>query len=107
MVISQLQIFAFNFGSKSPSSILKYTLTFRLHGIQLLDHPGISPDMNPTEKVWRQMRRCLLARIYQPSNTREMEQAMQEEWEAVPQEYINAEILKQKDWVRMLIKARG
>jgi len=36
-----------------------------------------------------------------------MEKAMLEEWEAVPQEYINTEILKQKDWVRMLVKARG
>jgi hypothetical protein len=53
------------------------------------------------------MRRTLGLRIHQPVNESQMEQAMLEEWEAVLQEYINTEILKQKDWVRMLMKARG
>ena len=79
----------------------------KLWHIDLLDHPGISPDMNPTEKVWREMRRGLLRRVHQPTNEGQMKQAMQEEWAAVPQEFINKVILEHKNWVRVLVQKRG
>ena len=61
--------------------------------IRLLSHPSISPDMNPIEKVWRRMRNSLLKRVHQPTTRAQMQQAMLEEWDAIPQEFINRLIL--------------
>ena len=39
-----------------------------------------------------------------PKNIAEMQAALLEEWDLIPQEFINKEILKQKHWVAVLEK---
>jgi hypothetical protein len=69
------------------------------HGIILMPHPTISPDMNPIEKCWRW--------IKQPTTEAEIEQAVREEWDAIPQEWINKLILRQEHWVQVLMQRHG
>ena len=76
-------------------------------GITLFPHPAISPDMNPIEKCWRRIKQALHRRPRQPTNEAEMEAAVREEWEKIPQEWINGLIEKQDYWVHELVKRCG
>jgi hypothetical protein len=55
------------------------------HGIILMPHTFTSPDMNPIEKCWRWIKQALHRRKRQPTTEAEMEAAVTEEWEAIPQ----------------------
>jgi transposase len=77
------------------------------HGIVLMPHPSTSPDMNPIEKCWRWIKQALHRRLHQPTTVAEMRQAVREEWDAIPQDWINQLILEQEHWVTVLIKRHG
>jgi hypothetical protein len=77
------------------------------HGIILMPHPSTSPDMNPIEKCWRRIKQALHRRRKQPTNTAEMEEIIREEWDRIPQEWINELILKQEHWVHVLMERHG
>src|SRR6202035_2535686 len=77
------------------------------HGITLFPHPSTSPDMNPIEKCWRRIKQALHRRNQQPTNEAEMQAAVTELWEEIPQEWINGLIEKQEYWVHELIKRCG
>ncbi len=77
------------------------------HGIILMPHPSISPDMNPIEKCWRRIKQLLHRRKHQPTREAEMEAAVKEEWEAIPQEWINQLIPKYEHRVHVLVERRG
>lgn len=51
--------------------------------------------------------RALHRRKHQPINEAEMEVAVREEWEAIPQEWINEWIPKQEQWVHILMGRFG
>jgi len=77
------------------------------HGIILMPHPSTSPDMNPIEKCWRWIKQRLHRRKRQPTNEEKMQAAIREEWDAIPQEWINSLIDKQKYWVHVLMERFG
>jgi hypothetical protein len=77
------------------------------HGIILIPHPSTSPDMNPIEKYWRYIKQKLYRRRTQPTTVAEMEVAVREEWERIPQQWINDLILKQEHWVTVLMERHG
>jgi hypothetical protein len=92
-------------GHKSTSNCCaKWRTT---HGIILMPHPSTSPDMNPIEKCWRRIKQALHRRKHQPTTEAQMEQAVTEEWEAIPQEWINQLVLKHEHWVHVLAERRG
>jgi len=77
------------------------------HGIVLMPHPSTSPDMNPIEKCWRRIKQALHRRRRQPTTEAEMEAMVLEEWDRIPQKWIDELILKQKDWVQVLMERHG
>ena len=89
-------------------SISNYCARYRTaHGIVLMPHPSTSPDMNPIEKCWRRIKQALHRRRHQPTTVAEMEAMVTEEWERIPQEWINSLILKQEHWVHVLMERHG
>jgi transposase len=74
------------------------------HGVILMPHPSTSPDMNPIEKCWRRIKQALHRRKLQPKTEAEMRAAVTEEWETIPQQWINELIEKQEHWVHILIE---
>jgi transposase len=74
------------------------------YGIILMPHPSTGPDMYPIEKCWRRIKQRLHRRKHQPTNEAEMRVAVTEEWEALPQEWINSLIDKQEHWVHVLME---
>jgi transposase len=77
------------------------------HGIILMPHPSTSPDMNPIEKCWRRIKQALHRRRHQPTTAAEMETMVLEEWERIPQDWINQLVLKQEHWVSVLMQRHG
>jgi DDE superfamily endonuclease len=77
------------------------------HGIILMPHPGSSPDINPIEKCWRRIKQAIHRRLHQPAAVEEMETAVREEWDRIPQDWINKLILDQEHWVTVLMKRHG
>jgi len=49
------------------------------HGIQVMDFPAYSPDLNPIENVWSDLKRRVQSR--NPKNIGQLEELVREEWE--------------------------
>ncbi|GFT34477.1 transposable element Tcb2 transposase [Trichonephila clavipes] len=62
-------------------------------GIERMDWPARSPDLNPIEHVWDFLGRRLANRTLPPVTIRELRLALQDEWAAMPQQLIDTLIL--------------
>jgi hypothetical protein len=63
--------------------------------------------MNLIEKCWRRIKQALYRRRHQPTTEAEMEVMVLEEWDRIPQEWINELVLKQEYWVTVLMQRQG
>ncbi|GFW13842.1 transposable element Tcb2 transposase [Trichonephila clavipes] len=59
-------------------------------GIVRMEWPACSPDMNPIEHVWDALGRRVAGRQPPPQTLRELERALLEEWDRIPQLVINS-----------------
>ena len=53
-----------------------------------MEWPELSPDLNPIENLWDQLSRRVEAHNSVPQNLNDLRAALQEEWDAVPQQTI-------------------
>ncbi|KUJ13345.1 uncharacterized protein LY89DRAFT_672563 [Mollisia scopiformis] len=90
-------------GHKTTSNICATWRTSM--GITLFPHPAVSPDMNPIEKCWRRIKQALHRRLRQPTTEVQMVVAVLEEWDKIPQEWINGLIEQQDFWSSDLLTA--
>ncbi len=76
-------------------------------GIETLEWPAFSPDLNSTEHLWDKMGRVL--QKYNPLvlSLNELGQALEVIWEAIPQEDIWALIESMPRRMEAVIRARG
>uniref|UniRef100_A0A3B3QRZ8 Transposase Tc1-like domain-containing protein n=1 Tax=Paramormyrops kingsleyae TaxID=1676925 RepID=A0A3B3QRZ8_9TELE len=51
--------------------------------------PALSPHLNPIETLWDQLSRCVEACNSVPQNLNDLRAALQEEWDAMPQQTIS------------------
>ena len=66
----------------APIHTAKYSKNWRAnHGINSMKWPPQSPDLNPIENLWQQLKLALEKRIIHPKNKQELLEALQEEWE--------------------------
>uniref|UniRef100_A0A668ACI7 Tc1-like transposase DDE domain-containing protein n=1 Tax=Myripristis murdjan TaxID=586833 RepID=A0A668ACI7_9TELE len=54
-----------------------------------MEWPALSPDLNPIENLWDQLSRRVEARSSVPQNLNVLRAALQEEWDAMPQQTIS------------------
>ena len=54
-------------------------------GVERMEWPARSPDMNPIEHAWDMLQRRVSARQRQPSTRNELVAALTEEWGLIPQ----------------------
>ncbi|GFS50832.1 transposable element Tcb2 transposase [Trichonephila clavipes] len=59
-------------------------------GIVRMEWPACSPDMNPIEHVWDALGRRVSGRQPHPQTLQELEKALLEEWDRIPQLMINS-----------------
>jgi len=67
----------------------------------------MSPDMSPIEHVWDELKRRVYARPLPPVNVQQLEDAVIEEWHAIPQAFIANLIRSMRRRCVALINARG
>ena len=56
--------------------------------IQMMEWPACSPDLNPNEHLWDQIGKAVRRRINQHNTLPGLRRYLQEEWYALPQEWI-------------------
>ncbi|GFV35827.1 uncharacterized protein TNCV_914171 [Trichonephila clavipes] len=105
-----MEVAVFSFGE--ASCLRRYVSAISFHGrqctchrtvaaeqllesedIERMDWPARSPDLNPIEHVWDFLGRRLAARTLPPVTIREIRLALQNEWAAMPLQFIDTLIL--------------
>lgn len=77
------------------------------HNIQVLDWPACSPDLNPIEHIWDQLGKAIRGRPNQPITLAELEEALVEEWDLLPQENIRRLIRSMPRRIQAVIQSHG
>jgi transposase len=92
----------------APSHTAKTTLKwFASHNITLFPHPPSSPDLNPIECVWRDLKKHVRARQHPPTSTEELIAAVKEAWNVIPVKDIDRYIKRMDEVVAAVVKAKG
>lgn len=76
-------------------------------GIARMDWPARSPDLNPIEHLWDQLKKRIRSRKPRPTSLEELKTAALEEWEVIPQENIKTLILSMQQRMEEVITKRG
>ncbi|GFV89519.1 transposable element Tcb2 transposase [Trichonephila clavipes] len=76
-------------------------------GIARMEWPACSPDMNPIEHVWDAIGRRVAGRQPPPQTLQELERALLEEWDRIPQLVINSLIDSMPQRCSTLLAVRG
>ncbi|GFV65441.1 transposable element Tcb2 transposase [Trichonephila clavipes] len=76
-------------------------------GIVRMEWPACSSDMNPIEHVWDALGRRVAGHQLPPPTLQELERALLEEWDRIPQLVINSLIDSMPQRCSMLLAVRG
>ena len=69
--------------------------------------PPRSPDLNPIEHVWDEMKRRLRRQVLAPRNSQELRNVVVQEWENLPQGVIQNLIQSMPRRLQAVVTARG
>jgi transposase len=75
------------------------------NGIDCIDFPPYSPDLNPIENLWADLKRRVELRC--PSSITELKEILSEEWEATDQEYLARLAHSMIDRCQEVVACRG
>lgn len=76
-------------------------------GIELMQWPARSPDLNPIEHAWDELQRCVKGRNPPPITLPELIQALVEEWEGIPQHRLRNLVYSMPNRLEAVRRARG
>ncbi|KAK7095045.1 hypothetical protein V1264_006506 [Littorina saxatilis] len=77
------------------------------NNVNTLPWPSLSPDLNPIEHAWDELGRRLNARVNAPPKTRQLFQALQQEWDYIPQQTLRRLIASMPRRCQAVIDSRG
>ncbi|GFT75972.1 transposable element Tcb2 transposase [Trichonephila clavipes] len=75
--------------------------------IQRMEWPACSPDLNPIEHVWDMLGRRIAAQPRPPATVRDLEIALLEEWNSIPQSLIDNLIASMTNRCAAVLAVRG
>ncbi|GFX39078.1 uncharacterized protein TNCV_3426641 [Trichonephila clavipes] len=75
--------------------------------IQRIEWPACSPDLNPIKHVWDMLGRRIAARPRPPATVRDLEIALLEEWNSIPQSLIDNLIASMANRCAAVLAVRG
>lgn len=76
-------------------------------GIRTMNWPARSPDLNPIEHVWDNLKRAVYARNPSPTTVAALRTALSEEWDNIPQDLLKTLIKSMRNRLESVIRARG
>lgn len=76
-------------------------------GIPVMQWPARSPDLNPIEHLWDQLKRKVRSRDPAPTTLQELQDAVIEEWDSIPQEEVLKLVRSMRERMEAVIRARG
>lgn len=76
-------------------------------GIPVMQWPARSPDLNPIEHLWDQLKRKVRSRDPAPATLQELQDAVIEEWDRIPQEEVLKLVRSMRERMEDVIRARG
>ena len=80
---------------------------FRQHGIQRMEWPARSPDMNPIEHLWDLLERRVCGRPQVPQTVADLRQALIHKWRNIPQADISNLINSMRRRCMELLREHG
>lgn len=83
------------------------TRWFEDMGVQKLDWPAQSPDLNPIEALWDELERRVRARPMRPKSPSQLATVLKEEWSKIPPSCYRKLIENMPNRVMTVIKAKG
>jgi len=75
------------------------------NGIELLEWPPQSADLNPIENLWAILKRDIQKK--QPKNVSELDKFVQEAWEGINLQYLINLVESMPTRIKMAIEAKG
>jgi hypothetical protein len=88
---------------KHTSRVAKQFLTE--NGVDVVDWPSNSPDLNPIENIWQVIKNKVEKRM--PWDANELTQFLTEEWEAIPQETVNNMVMSMEKRCDLVLQHNG
>lgn len=80
---------------------------FRDQNIPLLFHPAASPDLNPIEPVWHELKKIIRALPQKPGTVAKLEDAIIQAWKKLPRSDIDKHVGTMQARVRAVLNVRG
>lgn len=75
--------------------------------IQVLDWPAQSPDLNPIEHLWADLKKRIARKRGDITSKQDLWEAIEEEWEATPKSLLRSLIDSMPQRIEAVIKAKG
>ena len=92
----------------TPSHTAKLMKTwFTNNEVALFPHPPNSPDLNPIEPVWHELKKVIRAQPHLPSSIPQLISAIHDAWDQLPQEDIDKHLRTMPERVQAVLKANG
>ena len=79
----------------------------RQNGVNVMEWPAVSPDMNPIEHMWDELGRRVHERPNPPRNLRELGLALQQEWQNIPRRTVRRLTRSMRQCLRAVIENNG
>ncbi|GFW44017.1 transposable element Tc1 transposase [Trichonephila clavipes] len=99
--------FVFQEDNARPHSARLVENMLEAETIQRMEWPACSPDLNPIEHVWDMLGRRIATRPRPPATVRDLEIALLEEWNSIPQSLIDNLIVSMANRCAAVLAVRG
>lgn len=92
----------------APAHTAKATLNWlKLQGINKIDWPAQSPDLNPIENLWEIIDKKIRSRDVKPSNANELWNAVSEEWKNIDKSLVRNLYLSMNRRITQVLEKKG
>jgi len=92
----------------APSHTSKTTVQWlKSHDITIFPHPPSSPDVNPIENIWHELKEHIRKQAHHPSSVAELIEAVKEAWKQIKIKDVNKYVHRMDDVVEAVLKAKG